>query len=79
MEILEKFQESAKDLMLKHDYYGVYFALQKIILNSDEDFQRRTRMFFSYNSFHRRVSGDKQDIRDIIKQCPSCKEIWFRV
>jgi hypothetical protein len=79
MELLEEFQEKAKDLILKHDYYGVYYALQKIIIESDEKFQARTKHFYSYNMFHRHVTGNSLDIRDLIKQCPCCKEIWFRV
>lgn len=65
--------------MQKHDYYGVYFALQKIVMESDEKFQAKTRHFYSYSMFSRQVSGNKLEIQDLIKQCPCCKEIWFRV
>jgi len=32
---LDEFVEVAKELMLKYEYYGVYYALQKIILDAD--------------------------------------------
>ncbi len=76
---MAEFTEKAHDLMDRHDYYGVYFALQKIILDSDERFHSKTRHFLSYKMMHPEESDYKENILDLIRECPSCKEIWLRI
>lgn len=57
--------------MLEHDYFGIYFAVQKVILDCTEDFYAKTRGFMDDRLTHELKEGQK--IQDLFKQCPNCK------
>ena len=78
-ERLDKFTEAAREVMLTLDYYGIYYALQKTILDADERFHSAIKPFIEFRMLHQSKGNNKESIYDLIKQCPCCKLIWYRV
>jgi hypothetical protein len=75
--LLEAFTEKTKVKMLENDYFGIYFAVQKVILDSTEDFNLKTRVFLVDKLAHELKKGE--NIRDLFRECPKCKVIWLKV
>jgi rubrerythrin len=65
--------------MVGCDFYTTYYNLQKRILDFMQNFQQKIRSTQSYKFIENQATGNKTDIRDLIKQCPNCGLIWFRV
>lgn len=75
--LLDAFTEKTKEKMLENDYFGIYFAVQKIILDCTEEFHLKTRAFLTDKMTHELKDGQK--IIDVFRECPNCKEIWLKV
>jgi len=44
-----------------------------------KEFQKKVRSKESYKFIENSATGNQKDIRDLVKQCPNCKLIWFRI
>lgn len=65
--------------MIGCEYYSSYYTLQKKILEETQAFQVRIRRIETYKLIENSATGKQTDIRDLIKKCPNCGLIWFRI
>ena len=66
---LEKFKTEMDDL----NYYGFAIKLQNDSIKNCNDFSLKLGNLMTYNL------NNMKDPRNLIKRCPFCKEIWYKV
>lgn len=61
--------------MLDNDYYGTYYELEARVLEVNKRFASNAIKYVKHALMGENLLGC--DIRDAIKQCQNCKQIWL--
>ena len=64
--------------MLVTEYYTTYYTIQLTINEKVKKLEETIRSFHTHDLFESQFKG-QIDIRDLIKKCPNCSLIWFRI
>lgn len=76
--MIQEFSSSAAGVMVEQDYYGALFQLKKVQRQCCEALKEVSKPFVM-EGFYIEARHDEEDtIRDLIKRCPNCKEVWMR-
>lgn len=71
--LIEDFRNQHEGKMRELDYFTFYIRMQKENVKICDEFVEKVYPLMSYNLF------DNQDPRNLIKRCPHCGLIWFKV
>ena len=69
---VDLFRQKYKETMIDLDYYCFYIKMERDLVRRCDKFCNKINPLMSSFLF------DGEDVRNMIKQCPNCGEIWFK-
>ena len=71
--LLEDYENEFKNQMIDLDFYLFQIEMNRMIIEMEDHYVDRVKPLMSFDLF------DKKDPRNLVKKCPNCGEVWFKV